>query len=119
MTTEQRVITIDAAGRRLGRLASEIALLLNGKDSAAYAPNVVPNVRIEVANASRLVLTEAKKKGKIYEHYSGYFGGRKETTLEQLIATKGYSAAVEKAVYGMLPSNRLRREKMKRLHIHD
>ena len=119
MSNDRKIITFDATGKRLGRLATEIATVLNGKNSPEYAPNRMPNVRVEVSNASRLRLTEAKKKGKIYDRYTGYFGGRREQTLADLIEKKGYRTAVEYAVYGMLPSNRLRSEKMKRLHIQD
>ena len=119
MSTERRIVTLDATGKRLGRLASEIATILNGKDTENYAPNRIPDVRVEVTHASRLLFTDAKKKGKRYDSYSGYFGGRKEITLEQLIAKKGYREVLNKAVYGMLPNNRLRPEKLKRLHVHE
>ena len=119
MNTTVQTITIDAAGKRPGRLASEIAHILNGKDSAAYMPNKVPEVRVEVSNASRMQIDEKKKAGKIYERYTGYFGGRRETTLGRLLKQKGYSEVLRKAIYGMLPDNRLRAVKMKKVRIHE
>ena len=116
--TEEK-ITINATGQRLGCLATEIANMLNGKHTPEYAPNKVPNTIVEVANASQMQITEKKKNSKIYERYTGYFGGRKEVTLAQLIEKKGYSEALRKAVYGMLPSNRLRKVKMKKLQINE
>ena len=119
MTNTQEEITINATGKRLGCLASEIANMLNGKHTPEYVPNKAPNVLVKVANASRMQITEKKKNDKIYERYTGYFGGRKEMTLAELIEKKGYSEALRKAVYGMLPSNRLRKVKMKKLQINE
>ena len=119
MTNNQEKINIDAAGKRLGPLATEVADLLNGKHTPEYAPNKAPNILVEVANVGQMQITEKKKTNKIYERYTGYFGGRKEITLAQLIEKKGYREALRKAVYGMLPSNRLRKMKMKKLHIHE
>ena len=119
MKNQQQKITINAAGKRLGRLASDIANVLNGKHVVAYTPNKAPDVSIEVTEASKMQITEKKKSDKIYERYSGYFGGRKEITLDQLIRTKGYSEALRRAVYGMLPSNRLRKIKMKNLLVKE
>ena len=119
MINTQEKISINAAGRRLGILATEIANLLNGKHTPEYAPNRVPNVVLEVSNAAQMQITEKKKTEKIYERYTGYFGGRKEITLAQLIEKKGYGEALRKAVYGMLPGNRLRKVKMKKLQINE
>ena len=76
-----------------------------------------PAVLVEVSDAAQMQITEKKKADKIYERYTGYFGGRKEMTLAQLIEKKGYREALRKAVYGMLPGNRLRRVKMNNLQI--
>lgn len=110
---------LDATGKRLGRFASEIANVLNGKGSPAYAPNTVPDITVEVMNAARMQITEKKKKEKIYERYTGHFSGRKEETLARVIEKKGYGEALRKAVYGMLPNNRLRRIKMNNLHVNE
>lgn len=114
---EAQKIKIDATGKRLGRLASSIAMLLNGKHAPDYAPNKVPNVIVEVENVSQMQISDKKKKQKTYQRYTGYFGGLRTTTLADLIARKGEGEALRKAVYGMLPTNRLRNPKMKRLHI--
>ena len=119
MTTATETITIDATGKRLGRLASSIAIILNGKNTPEYAPNKVPNVQVEVENVSQLHITEKKKKQKTYQHYTGHFGGLRTRTLSDLIDKKGVGEALRKAVYGMLPANRIRNEKMKRLHIKE
>ena len=118
MKTAREKIALDATGKRIGRLASAIANTLNGKDTPMYAPNQVPNVTVEVANASRMRIDEKKKK-KVYERYTGFFHGRRETTLAEVADKKGYGEILRKAVYGMLPGNRLRNEKMKRLHINE
>ena len=114
-----RMISIDANGKRLGRLASEIAVILNGKDTVAYAANQAPKVKVSVKNAARMRIDEKKRKNKIYDHYTGYFGGRRTITLGQLIEKKGYSEPLRRAVYGMLPNNKLRTVKMKKLHIQN
>ncbi len=119
MENTQEKISINAAGKRLGILASEVANLLNGKHMPEYAPNKAPNLVVEVSNAAQMQITEKKKIEKIYERYTGYFGGRKEMTLAQLIEQKGYGEALRKAVYGMLPGNRLRKVKMKKLQINE
>lgn len=117
MTTQQEKININAAGKRLGRLATEVANMLNGKHLPTYMPNKAPTISIEVSNASQMQITEKKRTDKVYDRYTGYFGGRKEMTLSQLIEKKGYSEVLRRAVYGMVPGNRLRKVKMKNLHI--
>ena len=117
MTTTQEKIQIDATGKRLGILATEIADILNGKHTPDYAPNKAPAVSVEISNASHMQISEKKKSEKLYERYTGYFGGRKTLTLAQLLERRGYSEALRRAVYGMLPSNRLRSVKMKKLYI--
>ena len=119
MTNTQEKISINAAGKRLGHLATEIANTLNGKHTPEYAPNKTPNILVEVSNAAQMQITEKKKVNKIYERYTGYFGGRKTATLAQVIEKKGYSEALRRAVYGMLPGNRLRKVKMKKLQINE
>ncbi len=117
MNAITKKITFDATGKRLGRLASDIATVLNGKNTVMYVPNHPSDVIVEVSNVSHMQITERKKKGKVYDRYTGYFGGRREETLEQVIIDKGYQEVLRRAVYGMLPDNRLRRVKMKKLHI--
>ncbi len=113
-----REYTIDAKDKKIGRLASEIAVILMGKDDAKYAPNVVADVKVLIENSSKLDISEKKMDQKIYDHYSGYPGGRKEITLRKLIEKKGYAAPLENAIYGMLPKNKLRDLLMKNLIIN-
>ena len=118
MTEEKRSITVDASGERLGRLASRIAFLLNGKDDVRYAPNRVPNVLITVEHASRMEIDERRRR-KTYTRYTGYFGGRKERTLGQMAEQRGYREVLRRAIHGMLPNNRLRDRKMRRVRIQE
>lgn len=111
--------TIDAAGQSLGRVASEAASVLLGKKSANYVQNAVLPVEVEIVNAGQLAMTEKRIKGKEYTHYTGYPGGLRITPLARLLATKGVSEALRKAVDGMIPRNKLRKERMKRLTITD
>lgn len=115
--TGKNKITIDAAGKRLGRLASDIAVLLNGKNDPGYMPNRAPDISVEVVNASAMQITEKKKSEKRYVRYTGYPGGLRKQTLADLAEKKGYAEVLRKAVYGMIPSNRLRKVKMKLLSI--
>jgi large subunit ribosomal protein L13 len=115
--TEKRTHTVDATGARLGRVASQIAHVLLGKDQTDFAKNAVANVSVTVENVDSLDISESKRTTKIYDRYSGFHGGRKEETLEELIAKKGTGEALKKAVYNMLPANRLRKSRMKNLII--
>ena len=119
MADEKREIVLDVTGNRLGRVASQIASILNGKDTPDYAPNNVPNVVITVENASKMAIDERKKRQKTYVRYSGYFGGKKSQTLEELAEKRGYREVLRRAIYGMLPSNRLRDEKLRRVRIQE
>ena len=112
-------IEINAAGKSLGRMATEIANILNGKDSPAYAPNKVGENKVKVINASKIQLTDKKKKQKIYLRYTGYFGGLRKLRMEELIAKKGTKEVVKNAVYGMLADNRLRKVKMANLTVEE
>ena len=116
---ERTLYTIDAAGGALGRVASEAASVLLGKKSANYMQNEVMPVEVEIVNASKLVMTEKRIAGKEYTRYTGYPGGLRITSLANLIQKKGVSEALWKAVDGMIPRNKLRKERMKRLTITD
>lgn len=113
------VINIDAQGRKVGRLATEISMILNGKTSVDYAPNRVPDLKVEVSNASKLDIDVKKMKQKQYFRHTGYLGGGRLQSMGKTIEKKGYSEVLRKAVYGMLPINRLRAEKIKRLNIKE
>lgn len=109
--------TIDAQGQRLGRLASEVAVLLMGKQLPDFARNKVAPVSVTVENIDLLDIAPKKKEEKKYDHYTGYPGGRREYNMDKVIADKGHAEVFSKAVYGMLPGNKLRPLMMKNLTI--
>ncbi len=111
--------TVDATNKPLGRLASEIAVLLRGKDKATFERHIDPKVAVAVVNAKDLKLTGTKLNTKLYHRYSGYPGGMKERTAAEVITKKGYGELIKKAVRGMLPNNKLRPLMLKRLTIND
>lgn len=108
---------IDATGKRLGRVATQTATLLMGKGRTDAVRNTVAPVYVTVKNVSKLLIAEEKRNGKKYVRYTGYPGGLRTLTMQKLIDRKGYSEVFKKAVYGMLPSNRLRSLRMKNLTI--
>lgn len=116
---DRTLYTVDASGQSLGRVASEAANVLLGKKSVNFIKNEVLPVEVEIVNASKLVMSEKRIAGKDYTHYTGYPGGLRITSLSRLLATKGVSMALKKAVDGMIPRNKLRKERMKRLTITD
>lgn len=116
---ERTLYTIDAAGGSLGRVASEAASVLLGKKSANYLQNEVLPVEVQIVNASKLVMTEKRIAGKEYTRYTGYPGGLRITSMADLLRKKGVGEALRKAVDGMIPRNKLRKERMKRLTITD
>ena len=108
--------TIDASDKILGRLAVEIAVLLSGKANPEFTPNKIMGDVVEVSNADRVALSGKKRSQKMYAHYSGYPGGLRQMTYEELEAKKP-GEALRRAVYGMLPKNKLRAKMMKRFII--
>lgn len=111
-----REYTIDAKGKRLGNVATETAAILQGKDRADFVRNKVAKITVKVINASQMDITE-KKKGDIYQSYSGYPGGRRVETLEHLGKRLGYSEVLRRTVNGMLPKNKLQKLLMKNLEV--
>ncbi len=109
--------TIDATEKKLGRVASEAAILLMGKNSADFQKNTVASVKVNVTNTSKLDIDPKKLDNKEYKRYSGYPGGLKIRKMKQVIDKKGFSEILEKAIYGMLPANKLRAVIMKNLAI--
>lgn len=101
--------TIDAEGKKLGRVATEAAMVLMGKNKPDYRPNVAPNVRVIIENGSKLAISEKKKDETIYTRYSGYPGGLKSETLGDVIEKKSHGEVIRRAVHGMLPANKLRK----------
>lgn len=109
--------TINAENKKIGRIASDIAMILMGKTDPNFTKNTVSPNTVLVTNASKLSIDPRKLTEKEYERYSGYPGGFKTDTLEHLIEKKGYGEVLRNAVYGMLPANKLRGELMKQLTI--
>lgn len=109
--------TIDATNRTLGRVASEAAHALLGKRSAHFAKHIALPVNVTILNTGKLHLPERRTKGKVYLHYTGYPGGQRAVRMDEFIAKKGIEEAVRKTVDGMIPRNKLRKERMKRLTI--
>lgn len=111
--------TIDATNKKLGRVASEVATLLRGKDLVSFTPHVFADIKVEVINAGKINADDTKKRTKMYKFYSGYPGGQKELSLERVTEKKGMKEAVRIAVRGMLPPNKLRAKMLKNLTITD
>lgn len=117
-TDDSKVVrTIDAAGKKLGRIASEAAKVLMGKTTVAYVPHKDAGASVVIVNASRLHMPEKKRRDKKYQNYSGYPGGLREISLSQLVARKGYGEALRRAIKGMLPRNTMLTGRLKRLKI--
>jgi large subunit ribosomal protein L13 len=98
---------IDAQNKKIGRVATEAAKLLIGKDTPMFARNIAPDVHVEIINASKAEIPESKKGDKYYLTYSGYPGGQKKEFLGKLIERKGTTEVFKRAVKGMLPKNKL------------
>jgi large subunit ribosomal protein L13 len=113
---ERRWYVLDANGQVLGRLASEVATLLRGKHKPMFAPHMDTGDHVIVINADKVELTGNKLEDKIAWRHSGYPGGITGVKYGDLMATRPV-AAVEKAVRGMLPKNRIGRQMIKKLHI--
>ena len=111
--------TIDATNKRLGRIATEAALVLMGKNTPSYRPYRAPAVIVTVKNAAKLDFRQRKLKQKIYTSYSGYPGGLKSETADRRAARHGYGALIRAAVKGMLPKNKLQHTMMSRLIVSE
>ena len=107
---------VDAEGKALGRVASQVANILRGKNKPIYTPNVDTGDFVIIINASKVVLTGKKLDQKIYYKHSGYVGGLKETKYRKLLAEKP-EFALRKAIVGMLPKGPLGRQMAKKLHV--
>jgi len=108
---------VDAAGKTLGRLATEIAKILMGKHKVTYTPHVDNGDFVIVINADKIHVTGKKLDKKIYYKHTGYFGHLKEETLRQKLQKKP-EELIYLAVKGMLPKNKLRKEMLKRLKVY-
>lgn len=107
---------IDAKGEVLGRLATKIAQLLMGKQKPSFAPHLDCGDYVVVINAAKVKVTGKKLENKIYYHHTGYMGGLKEIHLEEMMA-KNPARVIWLAVKNMLPKNKLRKQRLKRLKI--
>jgi large subunit ribosomal protein L13 len=108
---------VDAEGKTLGRLATEIALRLRGKHKVEYTPHVDTGDYIIVVNAEKITVTGNKAKGKIYYHHTGFIGGIKAISFEDLIQ-RAPERVIEKAVKGMLPKGPLGRAMYRKLKVY-
>lgn len=115
--TPQGTHAIDAAGRTLGRVASEAAKALMGKMRADYVPHVRSDIKVTITNASKLHISEHKRTNTFYQTYSGYPSGQKSLSLSSVAARKGYREVIRKAVERMLPRNTMRVGRLKNLII--
>ncbi|HLS53595.1 MAG TPA: 50S ribosomal protein L13, partial [Tissierellaceae bacterium] len=108
---------VDAEGKTLGRLATEIATVLRGKHKVTFTPHVDGGDFVVVVNAEKVVLTGKKLDQKVYRSHSGYIGGMKETTARDLL-NKNPEQVMLRAVKGMLPHNSLGRQMLKKLRVY-
>src|SRR2546427_163603 len=113
---ERSWYVVDASGQVLGRLASEVATLLRGKHKPIFAPHMDTGDHVVVINADKVELSGNKAQNKFAYRHSGYPGGITAVRYADLLATRPV-AAVEKAIRGMLPKNRLGRQQIKKLHV--
>lgn len=111
--------TIDASGQKIGRVATQVASLLMGKNSTAFKRNVLADVHVEIVNASKVDVTPKKMKEKEYAIYSGHPGGLRQESWERRSEKKGYAGIFETVIKRMLPPNKLRPEMLKRLTISE
>lgn len=111
--------TIDANGKTIGRLATQVAALLNGKNSTTFTKNKVAEVSVEVINAAKVKLSGNKMKEKVYKRYSLYPGGLTNEPANKLALRKGFGELITHAVRGMLPKNKLQDLRMKNLTVSE
>ena len=116
-TIDRKWYVVDATGMTLGRLASEVAKVLRGKNKPIFTPHIDTGDNVIVINAEKIVVTGKKLEQKIDYHHSDYVGGMKETTLKEKLAKKPESV-IELAVKGMLPKGPLGRQMLKKLHVY-
>ena len=114
---ERKWYVVDATGYTLGRLASEVAKVLRGKNKPIFTPHIDTGDYVIIVNAEKIKVTGKKLDQKIYYHHSDYVGGMKETTLREMLAKKP-EKVVELAVKGMLPKGPLGREMFTKLHVY-
>lgn len=116
-TVKRDWYVVDATGKTLGRLASELAVRLRGKHKAEYTPHVDTGDYIIVLNADKVAVTGNKRNDKVYYHHTGYIGGIKQATFEEMIARRP-ERVIEIAVKGMLPKGPLGRAMFRKLKVY-
>lgn len=116
-TIERKWYVVDATGHTLGRLSSEIASILRGKNKPTFTPHMDTGDYVIVVNADKIKVTGKKMDQKIYYHHSDYVGGMKETTLKEMMAKKPENV-ITLAIKGMLPKGPLGRAMIKKLHVY-
>ena len=114
---ERKWYVVDAEGKTLGRLASEVANVLRGKNKPTYTPHIDTGDYVIVVNAEKIQVTGKKLDQKIYYHHSEYVGGMKEATLREMMQKKP-EFVITHAVKGMLPKGPLGRQMLKKLHVY-
>ena len=114
---ERKWYVVDATGHTLGRLASEVANVLRGKNKPTYTPHIDTGDYVIVVNAEKIQVTGKKLDQKIYYHHSEYVGGMKEATLREMMQKKP-EFVITHAVKGMLPKGPLGRQMLKKLHVY-
>ena len=113
---KRNIHEMDATGKILGRLATEVAILLRGKNKANFQPHIDQGEHVIVNNASKIKVTGKKLDQKIYYHFSGYPGGLKKKKMGEVFS-KNPADLLKRAVWNMLPKNKLRNNMIKRLKI--
>ena len=116
-TIDRKWYVVDAEGKTLGRLASEVAKVLRGKNKAIFTPHIDTGDYVIVVNADKIQVTGKKLDQKVYYNHSDYVGGMKETTLREKMAKKPEDV-IYLAVKGMLPKGPLGREMITKLHVY-
>src|SRR3989344_7767925 len=111
--------TIDAAGKTLGRVASEAAKALMGKTTPDYTPNVRSEVKVKIVNAKKLYMRDRKKTQKMYKTYSGYPSGQRLESFRALSERRGAGEPLRRAAERMLPRNTFRTARMKNLQLSE
>ena len=114
---ERKWYVIDAEGRNLGRMASEVASILRGKKKPTFTPHVDCGDYVIVINAEKVAVTGKKRHDKIYKRHTGYPGGLRETTLAEMRAKKPEEVIIH-AVKGMMPKGKLGRQMFKKLKVY-
>lgn len=117
--TDKKVIEFDATGRRLGKLATEVAIVLMGKDQPDFAKHTIAPVLVKITNLSKMDIPDKKMNEEIYQRYSGYPGGLKDETLGHLAERLGYCEVFRRTLKPMLPKNKLQAQLMKNLELSE